>query len=260
MPFPRVAFAPVVAALLLAGCVARGPPPEDETPPVQDLPDQPPRAGPFPTSPPKKETGLPGLVGLGGTGTPAPPNPAPPAASTPAPPSPTAPSGGPSPTPSPPGPSPSAPSPSPTPPAAAPPSAGILPPPRFEAGDDAAPGRYVASFDLAPDGTSFAASLRGVPEARVHMDSLFRLVNDDAGGPREVRLAATREGAAQGVEEARVTLRDASGATLAVLDLLASSSNATFAIPPGSAVEGSWTFALGPGASPTLSWTIRLDA
>jgi hypothetical protein len=131
---------------------------------------------------------------------------------------------------------------------------------RFEAGEDAAPGRYVASFSLAADGTSFAASLRGVPEARVHADSLFLLRNDDPGRPHEVQVTAAREGGAQGVEEARIRLRDAGGATVAVLDLLAPAPSASFTLPAGARVEGSWTFALGAHPVETFSWTLRMDA
>ena len=255
MRVPRPPLAPLVAACLLAGCVGGDP----GTDPEAERPD--PEAASPSATPPPLAGGFPGLTGQGGTGVPAPPGPAPP---NPAPPAPS------QPPPSSPPPPPSAPPVASTPPQA-PPPAPTAPPAstpwspepwravRLSAGADAAPGRYVQSFTLGADGASFSASLRGVPEARVDVGSLFRLHNDDASWPQAVRLSASRSGAATGVEEARVVLRDAAGAPVATLDLLAASPAVEVRVPGGATLEGSWSIALGPGAGAPFSWTLRLD-
>ena len=257
----RARAAALLAALLLGGCVG-----EIQPPPQPEPSDGPTvvRRGPDAPRAFDPDAQLPDLRGRGDTGTSAPLRPQPP---QPAPPSPAAASSPPAtPTAPPPSPAPTSQPAAPTAPAPAPPAPadepdllepGVL----VEAGDDArTPNRYVESFAVGEDGASFTARVRGVPEARVEVGSLFRLRNaDDA--TRDVRLdAAVPQGAGAGVREARVTLRDEAGRVVATLDLLHASPSARFAMPAGGVVEASWTFALGPGAAGSLAWRVGMTA
>lgn len=260
MPVPRVALAPL-AALLFAGCVGIAPVPPPEEGPARDA--NPPAAGPPPS--PSPEDALPGLLGRGGTGAPAPPNPAPAFPATPQPPPPTPPAS------TPPASTPPAPPAASTPPPATPPPAGPTPaqpspsypgewsPVRVLAGEDAAPGRYVESFTLGPGPTTFSASLRGVAGARLEMDSLLLVRNEDPSWDQRVRLTASRASPAPGVEEARLVLRDAAGMPLATLDVLAPTPAATVVVPAGATLVASWALTLGERPAPTFSWTLCID-
>lgn len=216
----------ILIAVALAGCTAS--PPAPSAPTAND-----PAPDPSPATP-IASTGPAATPTLGPTAPgPAPEDP-PPVSPEPAPPSPepTTPAGPeaeaapPSPTPTPPPPAPA--------PAPSEPSSYAV---RFQPGADAPDGRRFLSLTIAPDGGSFAASVRGVPEARLRIDSIARLANAD-GATREVRLSTQTIGDAA-VTEARLLV----GGT--PMDMRAAEPNLTLFLSPGAVVDLGFEIALG---------------
>lgn len=218
----------ILIAVALAGCTAS--PPAPSAPTANDPAPDPSPATPIASTGPAATPTL-GPIAPG----PAPEDP-PPVSPEPAPPSPepTTPAGPeaeappPSPTPTPPPPAP-APAPAPSEPS----SYAV----RFQPGADAPDGRRFLSLTIAPDGGSFAASVRGVPEARLRIDSIARLANAD-GATREVRLSTPTIGDAA-VTEARLLV----GGT--PMDMRAAEPNLTLFLSPGAVVDLGFEIALG---------------
>lgn len=259
----------LVLALGLAGCTAPGTPPEGPLPSDEEAsaPGEP--REPIRRARPLVTELMPDFEGLGGYGHDAASSsdaPADPSPGSAAPPGPTPP-GRPAPTTPPPadpqdGPAPQAPSRQPSTPSAAgaAPSGPPAPMVTFRAGADARSGPWVTGFQVAPDGGSFSAGLRGVAGARVHVDSLALLTNaKDA--PREVHLSSEPVRSPL-VLEARLTFRAADGSPLGTLDLLAPEPSLSFALAAGGLAEASWTLTLAEGAGPEAAFqrTVQLVA
>lgn len=100
-------------------------------------------------------------------------------------------------------------------------------PVRFLAGADAPDGKFLMSLTLGPEGTSFDAVLRAVPDATLRIDSLVRLTNSGAE-LRNVTLSTEQ------LVDARV-VRASLLVAGARVDLRAAEPSITLALAPGDA-------------------------
>ena len=128
---------------------------------------------------------------------------------------------------------------------APPPPAPVALPVTYGAGGDAVP-PHVPSFSLAPDGSSFHATLRGVQGATLVMGDLATLTNVDEHA-RDVTLAAAPV-TDPGVLAHRIDWMD--GARVAgTLDLKADAPGVTLQLAPGATLRARVTLALAEDAA-----------
>ena len=126
----------------------------------------------------------------------------------------------------------------------------VTPPPvQFLAGDDAGPSAltdYVSAYSISTNKTYFTATVKGVPEATLTVDSFFKLENvDDA--PRAVTLSTAQVSNAF-VSAYTIQLYNPSNALQGTLTLTAASPSVTVTIPAGTVYYAKLTLTLATGA------------
>lgn len=134
----------------------------------------------------------------------------------------------------------------------------------FLAGEDAGPrelSAYVPAYELATNLSSISATVHGVAESSLVIDSFFKLHNSDARS-HAVTLTAT-PAANSYVQGYAIAIYEASGAPQATLDLATAAPTASFVVPPGATFSARLTLTLASGAGAdnvALTTTIALVA
>lgn len=126
----------------------------------------------------------------------------------------------------------------------------VTPPPiQFVAGNDAGPSAltdYVSAFAISTNKTYMTATVNGVPEATLGIDSFFKLQNiDDAA--HTIWLNTTQVSNAF-VSAYTIELFDASDVSKGTLTLTAASPTLSTTIPAGETFYGKLTLTLATGA------------
>lgn len=137
-------------------------------------------------------------------------------------------------------------------------------PVQFVAGDDAGPsalGTFVSAYAISSNKTYVAATVKGVPEASMVIDSFVKLNNVDSGA-RTVTLATSQVSNAY-VTAYTLQVYNAANALQGTLTLTAASPSTSFTIPAGETFTGKLTLTLATGAgadnvalSPAISMTV----
>lgn len=137
-------------------------------------------------------------------------------------------------------------------PGPSPPAASSLPPVRFTAGADAPGGHIFVSRSIAADGTSFAASVRAVPEATTRIDSIARIVVGD-NNSHDVVITSSQVNDAS-VLAARLLVGGA------VLDLRSAAPELTLHLSAGASVDVGLevTLASGAGGDVVFARTVEM--
>lgn len=119
------------------------------------------------------------------------------------------------------------------------------PPITFSEGDQSADRLYVTAFSLSANRSTFAASLRGVPNAKVTVPELCELTNRLAE-PQTVTITAPRAASAS-ITTLKLDFLNG-GTVLSTLDLRAASPSATFSLAGGQVASVRATIGLADGA------------
>lgn len=122
-------------------------------------------------------------------------------------------------------------------------------PVQFGAGDDAGPStitRYVSDYSLSANRTYLTATVNGVPESTLTVESFFKLTNVDAA-TRTVTLGTEQVTNAY-VTGYTIQLYDPAGNLDATLDILGASPSATLPMAAGETYTAKLTLTLASGA------------
>lgn len=122
-------------------------------------------------------------------------------------------------------------------------------PVQFVAGDDAGPStltRYVSAYSLSTNRTYLTATVNGVPESTLTVDSFFKLTNVDTAA-RTVTLGTAQVTNAY-VTGYAVQLYDPEGNLDATVNMLGATPSATLPMAAGETYTAKLTLTLAPGA------------
>lgn len=125
----------------------------------------------------------------------------------------------------------------------------VTPPVHFVAGDNADNPRYMRSFELSTNATSFTAEVKPRPGAQTAVEDIVRIDNSAHAEERSIRLTATQV-TNPNIEAFEWTIMDA-GSPVATLDYRVASPEASFTLPAGETFEMDLHVDLADGAGRT---------
>jgi len=122
------------------------------------------------------------------------------------------------------------------------------PPVQFrDGGDTSSTGDYVTSFSRSTNDTYLTATVKGVPEANLTVDSFFKLENvDDAEKSVTLSTSQVTNG---NVDDYSIVVLDDTSNTVDVLELTESSPSASTSIPASTTYEGKLHLELASGTT-----------
>ncbi len=123
---------------------------------------------------------------------------------------------------------------------------------QFEEGDDTTTtaSDYVNTFTISSDATYFTASINGVPEANLTIESFVKIKNTDDSNSHDVTLTTSQVSSAE-VDDYTLIILDTDSNTLDVLDFTAASPSATATLPASTTYEVRLHLELASGATLT---------
>lgn len=125
---------------------------------------------------------------------------------------------------------------------------GVTPPPiQFVAGADTSPlTDYITAFSVSTNKTSISATVKGVPEATLTIDSIFKLTNVDNAA--HTATLSTPQVSNAYVSSYIIEIYDTTPTLAATLTLTAASPSASVTIPAGETWTAKLTLQLASGA------------
>lgn len=126
----------------------------------------------------------------------------------------------------------------------------VIPPPvQFQAGTDAGPSTLtaaVSAYSISGNKTSFSATVNGIPEGSLVVDSFAKIANVDSSS-HSVTLSTPQVSNAY-VTAYTIQILDASDVSQGTMTLTAASPSVTFTLPAGQTFHAKLTLTLATGA------------